>query len=62
MLFKAHELGPQILADRLKDGPIQQRLHWQYAGELLTEAADHRLGLTDAWAQLRRALIVEGLI
>jgi hypothetical protein len=36
----------------------QQRPHWQYAGELLIEAADHGLDLTDAWAQLRRALIV----
>jgi hypothetical protein len=40
----------------------QLRPHWQHAGELLTEAADHGLDLTDVWAQLRRALIVEGML
>jgi hypothetical protein len=40
----------------------QLQAHWQYAGELLLNAAEHKSGLTDAWAQLRRALIVEGML
>jgi len=32
----------------------------QYAGELLLNAADQGVDLTDAWAQLRRVPIVEG--
>jgi hypothetical protein len=36
--------------------------HWQYAVELLLNAADQGLDLSDASAQLRRALIVEGML
>jgi hypothetical protein len=41
----------------------QLRPTWQYAGELVLKAAeDNRAGVKDAWAQLRRALIGEGLL
>jgi hypothetical protein len=40
----------------------QQRPQWQYAGELLLNAADQGVDLTDAWAQLRRVPIVEGML
>ena len=41
----------------------QLRPTWQYAGELVLKAAqDNRAGVKDAWAQLRRALVGEGLL
>lgn len=39
------------------------RPYWQYAGELVLEAATSRGGAPkEAWAQLRRALVGEGLL
>ena len=40
----------------------QSRPHWQYAGELLLEAAEGDGDLTDPWAQMRRALVAEGMV
>ena len=39
----------------------QLRPHWQYAGQLLFDAAERNGDLADAWAQLRRALVAEGM-
>ena len=40
----------------------QLRPFWQYAAELLIEAAEHNGGVDDAAAQLSRALAAEGLL
>jgi hypothetical protein len=40
----------------------QERPFWQYAAELLIEAAEHNGGIDDAEAQLSRALLAEGLL
>jgi hypothetical protein len=41
----------------------QLRSYWQYAGELVLKAAEsNRASIKDAWAQLRRALLGEGLL
>jgi hypothetical protein len=40
----------------------QVRPFWQYAAELLIEAAEHNGSIDDAWAQLSRALAAEGLL
>jgi hypothetical protein len=40
----------------------QARPFWQYAAELLIEAAEHKGNIEDAWAQLSRALTAEGLL
>jgi len=42
--------------------PQQSRPHWQYAVKLLLDAAEHEGDLEKVWAQLRRALLVEGMI
>jgi hypothetical protein len=43
--------------------PHQLRPTWQYAGELVLKAAeDNRAGVKEGWAQLRRALVGEGLL
>lgn len=37
--------------------------YWQYAGELVLAAAEKpRASIKDAWAQLRRALVAEGML
>lgn len=59
VLATLSDAGALILA---RPGSAQSRLHWQYAGELLWEAAEREGDLADAWAQMRRALVVEGLI
>jgi hypothetical protein len=41
----------------------QLRPTWQYAAELVLKAAEsNRAGVKDAWAQLRRALVAEGML
>jgi hypothetical protein len=40
----------------------QSRPFWQYAAELLIEAAEHNGNIDDAAAQLSRALAAEGLL
>jgi hypothetical protein len=40
----------------------QVRPHWQFTAELLLEATEHNGNIDDAWAQLSRALTVEGLL
>jgi len=42
--------------------PQQSHPHWQYAVELLLKAAEHEGDVEKVWAQLRRALLVEGMI
>jgi hypothetical protein len=44
--------------------PVRHQLRpfWQYAAELLIEAAEHKGGVDDAAAQLSRALSAEGLL
>jgi hypothetical protein len=40
----------------------QIRPFWQYAAELILEAAERGSSIDDAWAQLHRALTAEGLL
>jgi hypothetical protein len=42
---------------------VQLRPHWQYAGELVLEAAENnRASIKTTWAQLRRVLSIEGML
>ena len=41
---------------------LRQLAHWQLAAELILEAADHNGDLSEAWAQLMRALRADRLI
>jgi BarA-like signal transduction histidine kinase len=40
----------------------QVRLHWQYAAELLLEAAEYKGSVVDAYHQTTRALSADGLL